>query len=346
MVVVVYRYGHRLQRDKRITTHVALVARAFGADGIVIDEKDIRIEENIKKINEKFGGNFFIKSGIEWKKYFKEWRGKIVHLTMYGERIDKVIDKIKDENILIVVGAEKVPAEFYEIADYNVAIGNQPHSEVAALAIFLHFLTHGKWIEREFDGIMKIIPCKKGKKVVYNYIKILEKEGCSKAVIEHCKRVEKLAMEIARRIEKNGMKIDFEAIEGGALLHDVGRAKTHGIMHIIEGVKIAKKYKLPPKITKIIERHAGGGIDRQEAKKLGLPEKDYIPESIEEMIVAHADNLTSHGYRKLDEAIEEFERKAGKRAAFKIKELHKKLSKMAGIDIDEIVEEIKRKRKD
>lgn len=341
-MVIVYRYGHRIARDKRITTHVALVARAFGANGIIIDTKDENIEENIKKVVEKFGGDFFIKSGVGWKEYFKNWNGKIIHLTMYGERIDRIIEEIREyDKLLVVVGAEKVPSEFYEIADYNVAIGNQPHSEVAALAIFMHFLSQGKWLEKEFDGIIKIIPCKKGKIVKYNYKKILEKEGCSKAVIRHCEMVKELAINIAKKIEKNGIKLDFDAIGGGALLHDVGRAKTHGIMHIIEGVKIAKKYGLPEKIINIIKHHAGAGIDEEEAIKLGLPKDDYSPKTIEEMIVAHADNLVGYKYRKLEDAIKEFKRKAGEKATNKLIALHEKLSKLAGIDIDKIVEEMK-----
>ncbi len=343
MVVVVFRYGHRIARDKRITTHVALVARAFGADGVIIDTKDEGVEQSVKKVVEKFGGNFFIESGIEWKKYIKKWNGKIVHLTMYGERVDKVIDEIKEcKDLLVIVGAEKVPPEFYEIADYNVAIGNQPHSEVAALAIFMHFLTDGKWIEKEFDGIVKIVPSKKGKNVKYNYEKILQLEGCSKAVIEHCKRVKKLAMEIAKRIAENGIKIDFDAVEAGAMLHDVGRAKTHGIMHIVEGANIAAKYGFSKKILDIIKHHGGAGIDKEEAKKLGLPPDDYTPRSIEEMIVAHADNLTGYRYRKFEDALREFKRKAGEKAAKKLIELHEKLSRMAGIDINEIVERIKK----
>lgn len=342
MVVVVYRYGHRLERDKRITTHVALSARAFGADGIVIDRKDKKLEENIKRVVERFGGEFFIESGIEWKKYFKKWNGKIVHLTMYGERIEDVIEKIREnEDILIVVGAEKVPPEFYEIADYNVAIGNQPHSEVSSLAIFLHFLNEGEWMKKDFDGVLKILPARKGKKVFYDYMKILEKEGCDEEVIEHCIKVRNLSLEIARRIKENGIKVDIESVEGGSLLHDVGRAKTHDIMHIIEGVKIAKKYGLPNKIINIIKNHAGAGIEAEEAKKLGLPSADYIPSSIEEMIVSHADNLTGNGYRKIEETAEIFRKKIGEKAVEKLLSMHEKLSEMAGIDINKIVEEMK-----
>jgi len=101
----------------------------------------------------------------------REWKGKIVHLTMYGIHIDEAIPKIREvakkEDILIVVGAEKVPREVYEIAHYNVAVGNQPHSEVAALAVFLDRLLEGKGLKKEFKNAkVKIIPQEKGKKVI------------------------------------------------------------------------------------------------------------------------------------------------------------------------------------
>ena len=40
-MITILRLGHRVVRDQRITTHVALTSRAFGADKIVISvEKD------------------------------------------------------------------------------------------------------------------------------------------------------------------------------------------------------------------------------------------------------------------------------------------------------------------
>ena len=165
-MITVLRIGHRISRDKRITTHVALVARAFGADKILIDTKDENIEKNICSICKKFGGNFKIKSGVDRKKIIREWNGTIVHLTMYGERLNKSIDKIdKNEDLLIIVGAEKVPSEIYEIADFNISVGNQPHSEVAALAIYLDRYNEGDWQEKKFNGKIEILPRNKGKKV-------------------------------------------------------------------------------------------------------------------------------------------------------------------------------------
>ena len=165
-MITVLRIGHRPGRDKRITTHVALVARAFGADNILVDTRDEKIEENIKSVCSRFGGKFSITSGVNWKKKVKNWDGFVVHLTMYGEKLETMIPKIpQDKDVLVVVGAEKVPAEIYDLADVNISVGNQPHSEVAALAVFLDRYTGGGWQDKNFDGKIEIIPCDRGKKV-------------------------------------------------------------------------------------------------------------------------------------------------------------------------------------
>ena len=166
-MITVLRIGHRISRDKRITTHVALVARAFGASKIFIDTKDKKIEDTIYSINKRFGGNFEIESGAVIKKIIKDWNGTIVHLTMYGEELTKSINKIdKSKDILIIVGAEKVRPLIYEKADFNISIGNQPHSEVSALAIFLDRFTKGLWQKKKFNGKIEILPTNKGKRVI------------------------------------------------------------------------------------------------------------------------------------------------------------------------------------
>jgi tRNA (cytidine56-2'-O)-methyltransferase len=165
-MISVLRMGHRLDRDKRITTHVGLVARAFGADEILIDTKDDRILKTIKSVCDRFGGSIKVKTGINSVKIAKQWTGVIVHLTMYGESIDKIVNKIdKSKDLLIIVGAEKVPAFFYDISTYNISVGNQPHSEVSALAIFLDRYTNGSWLNKEFNGKIKINPSLNGKDV-------------------------------------------------------------------------------------------------------------------------------------------------------------------------------------
>jgi tRNA (cytidine56-2'-O)-methyltransferase len=166
-MITVLRIGHRIDRDKRITTHVALVARAFDANKIIIDTKDTKIEKNISSICKRFGGDFEIETGVDYKKIIKQWKGAIVHLTMYGEELDKSINKInKKKDLLVIVGAEKVPPQIYDMADFNVSVGNQPHSEVAALAIFLDRYASGGWMKKKFNGKIEILPCNKGKKVV------------------------------------------------------------------------------------------------------------------------------------------------------------------------------------
>jgi tRNA (cytidine56-2'-O)-methyltransferase len=170
LIIEILRLGHRPSRDKRITTHVGLVARAFGADKIIISEKDNKVEDTLNDVTTRFGGPFQVVSGVKWRSYIRKWKGTVVHLTMYGEKIDDVVEKIpRKKDILIVIGAEKVPKDVYELADYNVAVGSQPHSEVAALAVFLDRLFKGKKLNKTFiDGKLKIKPTKRGKNVVIN----------------------------------------------------------------------------------------------------------------------------------------------------------------------------------
>jgi len=172
-LVYVLRIGHRPQRDKRITTHVALVARAFGAHGFILgDTYDDHVIESITKVLASWGGYMLIEQGVNSRKYVLKWRkrgGEVIHLTMYGLHVDDVIDEIRNSNRdkLIIVGAEKVPPFYYQNADYNIAIGNQPHSEVSALAIFLDKLYEGRELHFLFPkSKIRIVPQKKGKKVV------------------------------------------------------------------------------------------------------------------------------------------------------------------------------------
>jgi len=122
-------------------------------------------------------------------------------------------------------------------------------------------------------------------------LNLLSESGCSKRVIAHCKAVSALAVKFAEACEKKGLNVDVNLVEVGALLHDIGRSKTHGINHVIVGVEIAKSLNLPESIVSIIERHVGGGITADEAKELGWPVKDYVPTTLEEKLVTYADKL-------------------------------------------------------
>ena len=155
----VLRIGHRPERDKRITTHVALTARAFGASRIYLSNPDSRVIKSVEEVVGKFGGDFSIESTSNPKKVVSSSNLLIVHLTMFGLPIDTKVDDIINEerDILFIVGAEKVPAWVFELSDYNIAIGNQPHSEVAALAIAMNKL-YPKRYNTEFDGKLSVIP--------------------------------------------------------------------------------------------------------------------------------------------------------------------------------------------
>jgi tRNA (cytidine56-2'-O)-methyltransferase len=174
MNISVLRIGHRLVRDDRVTTHAALVARAFGAEMIymtgIIDES---IKDTVASVSERWGGRFKVEIIQDWKKLTKAWKnegGKVAHLTMYGINIDDIAERLcKESKVLVIIGAEKVPLEAYKLADYNIAIGNQPHSEIAALAIFLDRIFTGEQFKRGFaDANLKIVPTEKGKKVQEN----------------------------------------------------------------------------------------------------------------------------------------------------------------------------------
>ena len=169
--IEVVRIGQRVVRDDRVTTHVALVARAFGANTIFMTEVNPEIRDTVEKINKTWGGKFSIEFIDKWKSIVRKKKDegfRIVHLTMYGESINCVQSELQNcDKLLIVVGAEKVPREIYTLADFNVGIGSQPHSEISALAILLDRVNSGKQFEEKFqDAKRTIIPTKNGKNVI------------------------------------------------------------------------------------------------------------------------------------------------------------------------------------
>ena len=171
--IVILRLGHRIPRDLRVTTHVCLTARAFGADGLILaDVVDKALEKTILDVCHRFGGTFWIRMGEPWRQVVKEWKskgGEVAHLTAYGIPLPEAIQSIRasQSRKLVVVGAEKVPGEVFEAATWNVAVTSQPISEVSALAMFLDRYFEGKQFSMEFENAeLKIIPSARGKKVV------------------------------------------------------------------------------------------------------------------------------------------------------------------------------------
>ena len=164
-------------------------------------------------------------------------------------------------------------------------------------------------------------------------LSLLSECGCSTKVIAHCKAVSALAVKFAKACKKNGHDVDVELVEVGALLHDIGRSKTHGINHSIVGVEIAQSLDLPESIVSIIGRHIGGGITAKEAKELDWPVKDYLPTTLEEKLVTYADKLIEG--RKvvpLKKTLDKFSRELGEKhpAIERIIRLHEELVPLIG----------------
>lgn len=167
--VCILRLGHRPFRDKRVTTHVGLAARAFGADGMYLAAEDPGLAESIRDVVTRWGGEFIVRDGVSWKGCIRAWKeqgGTVIHLTMYGLPMTEVIGEIREkENLLIVIGAEKVPGEIYGLADYNVSVTSQPHSEVSSIAVFLDHLFGGAELDRVYpDAELRIYPSSDGKR--------------------------------------------------------------------------------------------------------------------------------------------------------------------------------------
>ena len=169
--VVVLRLGHRPGRDERMTTHVGLTARALGADRLLLEDVAAGREETVTDITDRFGGPFEVKVTDEPMGRLREWAGTVVHLTMYGLPVQNVESEIRAAHregpLLVVVGAEKVPFEVYQRADFNVGVTNQPHSEIAGLAVFLDRLFEGRELDREWvDADKRVVPQEAGKRVL------------------------------------------------------------------------------------------------------------------------------------------------------------------------------------
>jgi uncharacterized protein len=160
-------------------------------------------------------------------------------------------------------------------------------------------------------------------------LRLVVQAGCSEKVVEHCKAVAVFAVEIAEACRRKGLEVDVDLVRIGALLHDVGRARTHSVGHAVVGAGIARELNMPDRVVSIIERHVGSGITESEAKRLGWPVKSYVPESLEERIVAYADKLIEGSIRvPVEVAVERFrrDRNMPRASVERLKQWHEELS--------------------
>ncbi|MBT3970843.1 MAG: tRNA (cytidine(56)-2'-O)-methyltransferase [Euryarchaeota archaeon] len=176
--IAVLRLGHRLGRDPRITTHLGLVARTFGADKFFLaGDEDQKMFDGLTQVDERFGKVLDLEYVKSPMRLLRRWveedagdgrPGVAAHLTMYGEEFRKAIPKMRrDRPLLIVVGGAKVPGDVYKLCQYNVSVGSQPHSEVAALALFLDSWGGSIAESEHFKGAqLEVIPNSDGKTVI------------------------------------------------------------------------------------------------------------------------------------------------------------------------------------
>lgn len=167
----------------------------------------------------------------------------------------------------------------------------------------------------------------------YEALQILREEGCSSEVIDHVMAVKEVSLEIARNISEKGHEVDLELVEAGALLHDIGRSKTHDISHGVVGARILKERGLD-RLSSFAENHLGAGISKEEAEELDIPAKDYLPTTLEEKIVTYGDNLLrGDEVISFDEALEELREELGSDhpSVGRFKELHRELKELGGV---------------
>ena len=162
-------------------------------------------------------------------------------------------------------------------------------------------------------------------------LQFLRESGCRENVVRHVEAVSELAVEIARCLRKRGMSVDVDLVETGALLHDIGRSKTHSVHHAVAGAEIAKSLGLPEPIVLIIQRHVGGGIVGKEARELGWPRGVYVPQTLEEKIVCYADKLIEGSKRvPIEKTVKAFRKTLPPTAAERIRRLHREMQELIG----------------
>ncbi|AVB76457.1 uncharacterized protein HNP89_001405 [Methanococcus maripaludis] len=154
-------------------------------------------------------------------------------------------------------------------------------------------------------------------------------ERCEKNVVLHSIAVADYVYEFGIKLLNNKHDFDLDTAVLGAILHDIGRSKSHNIDHGIIGSEILLKNNFNEKYAKIAERHIGAGISRKEAEDLNLPKKDYIPKTLEEKVIANADNLISGDLRvDIDFVIDKFKKRTNDEVSNNVYALYLEVNKL------------------
>jgi uncharacterized protein len=170
----------------------------------------------------------------------------------------------------------------------------------------------------------------------------LIKHGCDDYIIQHDLLVMNISDKMIKELKRAGVDIDEKSILRGAILHDIGRSKEHSVRHGFLGGEILRKDGYDRKVIKIVENHVGGGIDKQDCAKLGLPERDFIPISLEEKIVCLADKYVEDNQIKpLQETISKFDKILGEgnKANKRILKIKKEIELLTKRGIESVINE-------
>ncbi|BAP60156.1 HDIG domain-containing metalloprotein [Methanococcus maripaludis] len=156
-------------------------------------------------------------------------------------------------------------------------------------------------------------------------------ERCEKNVVLHSIAVADYVYEFGIKLLNKKYDFDLDTAVLGAILHDIGRSKSHNIDHGIIGSEILLKNNFNEKYAKIAERHIGAGISIKETEDLNLPKKDYIPKTLEEKVIANADNLVS-GHIRVDIGfvIDKFKKRTNNEVSNKVYALYLEINKLIG----------------
>jgi uncharacterized protein len=156
-------------------------------------------------------------------------------------------------------------------------------------------------------------------------------ERCEKNVVLHSIAVADYVYEFGIKLLNKKYDFDLDTAVLGAILHDIGRSKSHNIDHGIIGSEILLKNNFNEKYAKIAERHIGAGISRKEAEDLNLPKNNYIPKTLEEKVIANADNLVS-GHIRVDIGfvIDKFKKRTNNEVSNKVYALYLEINKLIG----------------
>jgi uncharacterized protein len=122
-------------------------------------------------------------------------------------------------------------------------------------------------------------------------------------LLQHSQAVAEKALEIARKHPE--WAIDEQFLYEAALLHDIGIYLTDApsihcfgqqpyISHGYLGAELLRQEGYEQH-ARVCERHTGTGLTKEDIRQnqLPIPERDYLPESLEEKIICFADKFYS-----------------------------------------------------